>query len=61
MIQQGGVFKLKARWAEGIGCAAYRYRVAGQGSARLQVFISLANLPPAPALRPLVAVRFALP
>jgi len=34
---------------------------AGQGSARLQVVISLANLPLAQALRRLVAVRFSLP
>ena len=37
MIQQGQVFKLKARCAEGEPMWAYRYRVAGRGSARLQV------------------------
>ena len=37
MIQQGQVFKLKARSAEGEPLWAYRYRVAGRGSARLQV------------------------
>ena len=37
MIQQGQVFKLKARCAEGEPLWAYRYRVAGRGSARLQV------------------------
>ena len=37
MIQQGQVFKLKATSAEGEALWAYRYRVAGRGSARLQV------------------------
>ena len=37
MIQQGQVFKLKARSADGEPLWAYRYRVAGRGSARLQV------------------------
>src|SRR2546428_11101198 len=37
MIQQGQVFKLKARCADGEPLWAYRYRVAGRGSARLQV------------------------
>jgi integrase len=37
MIQQGQVFRLKARGAEGASLWAYRYRVAGRGSARLQV------------------------
>lgn len=37
MIQQGQVFKLKARSAEGEPLWAYRYRVAGRDSARLQV------------------------
>jgi SPOR domain len=36
VIQQGPVFKLKARSAERSRCG-YRYRVAGRGSARLQV------------------------
>ena len=37
MIQQGQVFKLKARCADGEPLWAYRYRVAGRGSARVQV------------------------
>ena len=37
MIQQGQVFKLQARCADGEPLWAYRYRVAGRGSARLQV------------------------
>ena len=37
MFQQGQVFKLKARCADGEPLWAYRYRVAGRGSARLQV------------------------
>jgi integrase len=37
VIQQGQVFKLKARSAEGEPLWAYRYRVAGRGSARRQV------------------------
>jgi uncharacterized protein YqiB (DUF1249 family) len=37
VVQQGQVFKLKARSAEGEPLWAYRYRVAGRGSARLQV------------------------
>jgi hypothetical protein len=35
--QQGQVFKLKARSADGEPLWAYRYRVGGRGSARLQV------------------------
>src|SRR5262245_27048394 len=37
VIQQGQVFKLKARSADGEPLWAYRYRVAGRGSTRLQV------------------------
>ena len=37
MIQQGQLFKLKARSAEGEPLWAYRYRAAGRGSARRQV------------------------
>jgi hypothetical protein len=37
VIQQGQVFKLQARCADGEPLWAYRYRVAGRGSARLQV------------------------
>ena len=37
MIQQGQVFKLKATCADGEPLWAYRYRVAGRGSARRQV------------------------
>lgn len=37
MIQQGQVFKLKATCADGEPLWTYRYRVAGRGSARLQV------------------------
>jgi hypothetical protein len=37
VIQQGQVFNLKARCADGEPLWAYRYRVAGRGSARLQV------------------------
>ncbi len=37
MVQQGQVFKLKARCADGDPLWAYRYRVAGRGSSRLQV------------------------
>src|SRR5438034_10184636 len=37
MFQQGQVFKLKARCADGEPLWAYRYRNAGRGSARLQV------------------------
>lgn len=37
MVQQGQVFKLKAKGADGEPLWAYRYRVAGRGSARLQV------------------------
>jgi SPOR domain len=37
VIQQGQVLKLKARCADGEPLWAYRYRVAGRGSARLQV------------------------
>src|SRR3954447_13369715 len=36
VIQQGQVFKLKARCADGEPLWAHRYRVAGRGSARLQ-------------------------
>ena len=36
MIQQGQVFKLKVRCADGEPLWAYRYRIAGRGSARLQ-------------------------
>jgi integrase len=37
VIQQGQVFKLKAKGVDGEPLWAYRYRVAGRGSARLQV------------------------
>ena len=37
MIQQGQVFKLTATGADGEPLWAYRYRVGGRGSARLQV------------------------
>ena len=37
MVQRGQVFKLKVRGADGEPLWAYRYRVAGRGSARLQV------------------------
>ena len=37
MIQQGQVFKLTATGAGGEPLWAFRYRVAGRGSARLQV------------------------
>jgi integrase len=37
VIQQGQVFKLKARSADGEPLWAYRYRVAGRGSARVQL------------------------
>jgi integrase len=37
VIQQGQVFKLRATCADGEPLWAYRYRVAGRGSARLQV------------------------
>jgi sporulation related protein len=37
VIQQGQVFKLKANSAAGEPLWAFRYRVAGRGSARLQV------------------------
>jgi len=37
VIQQGQVFKLKVRCADGEPLWAYRYRVAGRGSKRLQV------------------------
>jgi integrase len=37
VVQQGQVFKLKARCADGEPLWAYRYRVAGRGSARVQV------------------------
>jgi hypothetical protein len=37
MVQQGQVFKLKARCSDGEPLWAYRYRVAGRSSARLQV------------------------
>ena len=37
VIQQGQVFKLQATCADGEPLWAYRYRVAGRGSARLQV------------------------
>ncbi len=37
MIQQGQVFKLKATCADGEPLWAYRYRIAGRGSARRQV------------------------
>src|SRR3954466_6434606 len=36
-IQQGQVFKLKARSGEGEPLWAHRYRVSGRGSARRQV------------------------
>jgi integrase len=36
VIQQGQVFKLKAKGADGEPLWAYRYRLAGRGSARLQ-------------------------
>jgi integrase len=37
MIQQGQVFKLKTKSADGEPLWAYRYRVAGRGSSRVQV------------------------
>ena len=37
MIQQGQVFKLKAKGVEGEPLWAYRYRLVGRGSARFQV------------------------
>jgi len=37
MIQQGQVFKLKAKGADGQALWAYRYRLEGRGSARPQV------------------------
>ena len=37
MIQQGQVFKLKAKTADGQALWAYRYRLEGRGSARPQV------------------------
>jgi hypothetical protein len=37
VIQQGQVFKLKAKGAGGEPLWAYRYRIAGRGSARRQV------------------------
>jgi integrase len=37
VIQQGQVFKLQARCVDGEPLWAYRYRIAGRGSARLQV------------------------
>jgi hypothetical protein len=37
MVQQDQVFKLKARGANGQALWAYRYRLEGRGSARLQV------------------------
>jgi integrase len=37
VIQQGQVFKLKAKCADGEPLWAFRYRVAGRGSARVQV------------------------
>ena len=37
MVQQGQVFKLRTRSAEGKPLWAYRYRVEGRGSARPQV------------------------
>ena len=37
MIQQGQVFKLKARGADGQSLWAYRYRLEGRGSTRPQV------------------------
>jgi len=37
VTQQGQVFKLKAKCADGEPLWAYRYRVAGRGSARVQV------------------------
>lgn len=37
MIQQGQVFKLKAKGADGEPLRAYRYRLEGRGSARPQV------------------------
>jgi integrase len=37
VIQQGQVFKLQARCVDGDPLWAYRYRIAGRGSARLQV------------------------
>ena len=45
MIQQGQVFKLKAKSEDGEPLWAYRYRVAGRGSERRQVggFATKAN------------------
>jgi SPOR domain len=45
VIQQGQVFKLKARSADGEPLWAYRYRAGGRGSARVQVggFVSRAE------------------
>ena len=37
MVQQGQVFKLKARGADGRPLCAYRHRLDGRGSARPQV------------------------
>jgi hypothetical protein len=36
-VQQGQVFKLKARGTDGEPLWAYRYRAAGRGSSRLQM------------------------
>ena len=37
MVQQGQVFKLRTRGADGKAVWAYRYRLDGRGSARPQV------------------------
>ncbi len=37
MVQQGQVFKLKAKGASGEALWAYRYRLEGRGSARPKV------------------------
>ncbi len=37
MVQQGQVFKLRTRSADGTAGWAYRYRLEGRGSARPQV------------------------
>ena len=47
VIQQGQVFKLKARCADGEPLWAYRYRIAGRGSARRQVQLEPARVPTA--------------
>jgi hypothetical protein len=57
VIQQGQVFKLKAKGAEGERLWAYRYRLEGRGSVRPQVGGFASRAEAQRALRSAAALR----